>query len=131
MLGLLAVTLACAVAQPASPSPSPAAGRMFAVTVRTGPAWDATRSPAAQAHFKEHSANIQRLRASGALVLGGRTGDIGLLLVRAASEAEARALFDADPSIAAGTFRLDVAEWRTFAPGCAEASPSGPRPSPR
>ena len=124
MMTLLAVTLVCAAGQPATPAPSPAASRVFAVTVRTGPGWDTAKPPAAQPHFKEHSVNIQRLRASGALVLGGRTGDIGLLLVRAASEAEARALFDADPSVAAGTFRLDVAEWRTFAPGCVE----GPRP---
>ena len=124
MLALMA--LAFAAAQPVPPSASPAASRVFAVTVRTGPGWDAAKPPGAQPHFKEHSANIQRLRTSGALVLGGRTGDIGLLLVRAASEAEARALFDADPSVSAGTFRLEIAEWRTFAPGCVETPSSQP-----
>ena len=122
MIALLALTLALAQ----SPAP-PAPGRLFAVTVRTGPSWDTAKSPPAQAHFKEHSANIQRLRTAGSIVLGGRTGDIGLMIVRAASEAEARALFDADPSIAAGTFRLEVNEWRTFAPGCVESAGEGGR----
>ena len=48
---------------------------------------------------------------------------MGLLIVRAGSEAEARALFDADPSIAAGTFQIEVHEWRTFAPGCVGRAP--------
>jgi uncharacterized protein YciI len=97
------------------------------VTVRTGPSWDAAQPPGAQRHFREHSANIRRLATEGKLALGGRFGELGLLLVRAGSEAEARALFDADPSIAAGTFRVDVHEWRTFTPGCVEGLV---RPSP-
>ena|SRR5688572_640995 len=120
-------TLLLAVVTAQSPAPSPAASRLYAVTVRTGPSWDAAKPPGAQAHFKEHSANIQRLRSEGAIVLGGRTGDIGLMIVRAGSESEARALFDADPSVTAGTFRLEVNEWRTFAPGCVESASPSPR----
>ena len=109
-------------AQPASPPPD---AKLYAVVVRTGPSWDAARPAAAQLHFKEHSANIRRLGTEGRLALGGRFGELGMLLVRAGSEAEARALFDADPSVAAGTFRLEVNEWRTFAPGCVGAPPGG------
>ncbi len=76
--------------------------RVFAVIVRTGSAWDTAKPANAQPHFAEHSANIRRLASAGSLSLGGRMGDMGLLLVRAASEADARALFDSDPSIAAG-----------------------------
>jgi uncharacterized protein YciI len=111
-------SLACASGQAPSPAASPSTSRLYAVTVRTGPSWDASRPAAAQAHFKEHSANIRRLGSEGALALGGRMGELGLLIVRAPSEAAARALFDADPSVAAGTFRLEVDVWRTFAPGC-------------
>ena len=135
---VLTVALAC-TGQQVSPAPSPAAspsplasaGRVFAVIVRTGPGWDAAKPANAQPHFAEHSANIRRLAAAGSLSLGGRMGDMGLLLVRAGSEAEARALFDADPSIAGGTFRLEIHEWRTFAPGCVEAPAPVPRASPR
>jgi uncharacterized protein YciI len=108
-----------------SPAPSPAPAGLFAVVVRTGPSWDPGKPAAAQTHFKEHSANIRRLGAEGRLALGGRFGELGMLLVRAGSEAEARALFDADPSVAAGTFRLEVNEWRTFAPGCVGTPPGG------
>ena len=119
-IALALVTLACASA----PAPSPAASRLYAAVVRTGPSWDPAKAPGAQLHFKEHSANIRRLGAEGKLALGGRFGDLGLLVVRAGSEAEARALFDADPSVAAGTFRVEVNEWRTFAPGCVEVPPA-------
>lgn len=107
-------------AQEAAP-PSPAgAPRLFAVVFRTGPAWDASQPPGRQRHFQEHSANIARLRAEGRAVLGGRFADMGLLLVRADSEAEARSLLAADASLAAGTFTADVHPWTTFAAGCLE-----------
>ena len=48
-------------------------------------------------HFKEHSANIRRLGTEGSLAMGARFSDLGLLVVRAGSEAEAHALFDAAP----------------------------------
>ena len=137
-IALAFVTLACAAAASPSPkpspSPSPATIGLYAVVVRTGPSWDPAKAPPAQLHFKEHSANIRRLGAEGKLALGGRFGDMGMLIVRAGSEAEARALFDPDPSIAAGTFRLEVHEWRTFAPGCvgtATAATPAPVASPR
>ena len=122
-IALTLVTLACASAP--APTPSPATTGLYAVTVRTGPSWDAAKPPTEQLHFKEHSANIRRLGTEGKLALGGRTGDLGLLIVHAASEAEARALFDADPSIAAGTFKIEVNEWRTFAPGCVDGPQGG------
>ena len=124
-IALAVVTLACAAASP-SPVPSLAAGKLYAVVVRTGSSWDPAKPAPEQLHFKEHSANIRRLGTEGKLALGGRMGDLGLLIVRAGSEAEARALFDADPSIAAGTFKVEVNEWRSFAPGCIEAREGRP-----
>ena len=128
LTSLALATLACA-AQAATPPPG--TGKLYAVVVRTGPNWDTAKPFASQPHFKEHSANIRRLGAEGALALGGRFGELGLLIVHAASETEARALFDADPSIKAGTFGIEVHEWRSFAPGCvgspAAATPAPPR----
>jgi uncharacterized protein YciI len=123
-IALAVLALTCASATAATPS-----GGLYAVVVRTGSAWDPSKPAASQLHFKEHSANIRRLGVEGKLALGGRFGDLGLLVVRAASESEARSLFDADPSVASGTFRGEVNEFRTFAPGCVEA-PKAATPAP-
>ncbi len=109
---------------------APAASRMFAVVIRTGPAWDKTVPPGQQKHFKEHSQNIARLRSEGRLKLGGRFGEWGLLVIEAPDEAEARAQIDRDPSVVAGVFAADVHAWSTFAPGCVERAPAPSPPSP-
>jgi uncharacterized protein YciI len=103
----------------------PAAGqKTFAVVFRTGPAWDSSKPPGEQKSFKDHSANIAALKTEGRLVLGGRYSDVGLILVRAADEAEARALITRDPAVAGGTFTAEVHAWRTFAAGCLEPAPA-------
>jgi hypothetical protein len=58
------------------------------------------------------------LRAEGRLLLGGRFSDLGLVLARAASAEEARALVDRDPSVKNGTFQAEVHPFRAFMPGC-------------
>jgi hypothetical protein len=109
-------------AQSATPSPPIAAAsvpapKLFAVTFTTGPKWDSAKPPQAQAFFKEHSDHLARLRTEHHSVLGGRYADKGLLLVRAATEADVRALLARDPSIAAGTFQAAVDEYRPFQHG--------------
>lgn len=101
-------------ATPSTPAPAP---KLFAVTFTTGPKWDAAKPPQAQAFFKEHSDHLARLRSEQHSVLGGRYADKGLLLVRAASEAEVRTLLARDPSLAAGTFQATVDEFRPFQHG--------------
>jgi uncharacterized protein YciI len=109
----------CALpAQDAKPSAAPA--RLFAVTFRTGPGWDAAKPPAEQRYFKDHSANIRQLKTEGRLVVGGRFGDLGLLLVRAETQADAQALVDRDAAVANGVFKAEVHPWTTFTPGCVE-----------
>lgn len=104
-----------AMAADATPSPpATAAPRLFAATFTPGPKWDAAKAANEQIGFKDHSANLTRLRADSVLVIGGRYGDKGLLLVRAADEAAARAHFASDPSVGAGTFTLMVEEFRPF-----------------
>ena len=51
-------------------------------------------------HFRTHSQNLFKLRQEGRIVLGGRYGEVGLILVRAANEQEVRELFAADSSLA-------------------------------
>lgn len=111
-------TLACALAAPqAAPAPAPA-GDVFALVFRTGPAWDKSKPPNEQPFFADHSTNLRELRAEGRLLIGGRFSDLGLVLVRAASAEEARALVDRDPSVKNGTFQAEVHPFQAFMPGC-------------
>jgi uncharacterized protein YciI len=128
---LAAALLALASGQTASPiasvapeSPTPAPPRFFAVEFRTGPKWDAAQPPNAQAHFQDHSQNLQRLRKEGRILLGGRYTDRGLLILTGASEDDVRGLFAADPSVANGVFVFDVWEFRPFYSGCVGTRPS-------
>jgi uncharacterized protein YciI len=98
---------------PTSASPSP----LFAAIFKTGPKWDPAKAPGEQAFFREHSANLATLRAAGRIVMGARYADVGLVVVSAATEADARTLFEADPSIRAGTFALEVYRFSVFYPG--------------
>ncbi len=120
-----------ALAQPAPAASAAAAatapaGLLFAVEIKTGPAWDTAKPPQDQAHFREHSAHLRRLRDQGALVMGARCGDKGLVVLRAASESEAHALIKDDPSIQAGLFKVELHEFRVFYSGTL-ASPPRPR----
>jgi uncharacterized protein YciI len=95
--------------------------RTFAVSFRTGPGWDNAKPPNEQKHFGDHSANLRKLRQEGRILLGGRFGDVGLILLRATGDEEARALLAVDPSITAGVFVADVQPWSTFMAGTVEA----------
>ena len=96
-------------------TPPPAAEPpLFAIQVRKGSSWDEAKPPQAQAQFREHSAHLKRLREAGSLVMGARYSDIGLLVVSAENEAAARALMDGDPSVAAGTFSIEVHPFNVF-----------------
>lgn len=87
---------------------------LFAVEITVGENWDTSLPPNEQAYFAEHSANIRKLSEDGSLRMGGRYGDKGLLILRAADQAAAQALLDADPSFAAGTFQYQLHPFRAF-----------------
>lgn len=98
---------------------------LFAVEIRTGAKWDAAKPPQEQAHFREHSQNLRRLREAGHLVMGARYGEVGLVVLAAADAAAARAMMDADPSMEAGTFRYELHPFSVFYGGTL-----APRPRP-
>lgn len=123
ILPLLLALAPCVQAQPAPAAAEPA---LFAIQVSTGPAWDAARPPQEQAEFRGHSAHLSKLREGGHLVMGARYADIGLLVVSADSEAAARALMDGDPSLAAGTFRIEVHPFNVFYGGHLQPRPRRP-----
>lgn len=94
----------------------------FAVEFRTGPAWQQDKPAQEQAHFRAHSANLQRLRSAGLLVLGARLDERGFVVIAAADEAAARAEIDADPSVQAGVFRYQIAPLQVFYGGSLPAA---------
>jgi uncharacterized protein YciI len=115
---LLTPTLCAQAPAPVTPSP------LYAAIFKTGPKWDAAKAPNEQAFFREHSANLAKLRAAGTIVMGARYADIGLVVVTAATEADARQLFESDPSIAGGTFTIDVQRFSVFYPGFVGTPPA-------
>lgn len=116
VLTLLASAFAQSPSAPTAPASSPAP-KLFAAEITTGPNWDKTKPPQEQAQFKEHSAHLRKLREDGHIRMGARYGEKGLIVLSAATEADARALLDTDPSMQAGTFRYTLAEMRVFYPG--------------
>jgi uncharacterized protein YciI len=102
-----------------------AATGLFAIEIRVGPAWDVNKAPGEQAFFREHSANLRRLRDAGNLVLGARYGEVGLVVLSATSLGDARAMMDADPAMQAGVFAYEAHPFNVFYPGTVEAPPRG------
>jgi hypothetical protein len=120
---VVAVSLAASSLAQTPASGPPSALPLYAAIFKTGPKWDAAKPPNEQTSFREHSANLAKLRAAGSIVMGARYADVGLVVVAAATEGDARKLFDGDPSIAAGTFTLEVHRFSVFYPGQVGAPP--------
>jgi uncharacterized protein YciI len=74
---------------------------LFLVRQARGPAWDPNRRRREQDGWEEHAAFIDLLSDRERVLLAGPVGDIDgthvMLVVRAATAAEARGLFDRDP----------------------------------
>ncbi|HRQ66057.1 MAG TPA: YciI family protein [Xanthomonadaceae bacterium] len=100
-----------------------AAPVLFAVEFRTGPNWDHERPAHEQSWFREHSANLRRLRENGSLILGARYADKGLVVLSAISEDEAHAMVRRDPSVEHGVFRYELHRFMVFYPGTVGAMP--------
>ncbi len=101
--------------------PVPASANLFAVEFRVGPKWDAAKQAHEQAHFRDHSANLKRLRDNGSLLVGARYSDKGFLVVAGESEASVRALIEVDPSVANQVFAYEVHSFNVFYSGCVQA----------
>jgi uncharacterized protein YciI len=99
-------------------TPSASSKNLFAVEFRTGPKWDAAKPPNEQAFFKEHSANLGSLRKAGRILIGARYSDKGFLIFTGESEADVRALIEADPAVQNQTFSFELHRFNVFYPGC-------------
>jgi uncharacterized protein YciI len=119
---VLTAVSAAASAQVSSPTDA-APESLYAVEFTIGPAWDKSKSPGEQTHFREHSGNLKRLREQGVLLLGARYSDKGFIVVRARSEQDARAMIQQDPSVQGGVFKFELHEFNVFYPGAVPAKP--------
>jgi len=124
--GLAVVALFAAKAEaqttsvPAKPPPLPVQipqDTLFSVQFTTGPNWDTRKPPHEQPFFKEHSANLGRLRKEGSLIIGARYGEFGLIILRLPDEAAVRNEIDQDLSVANGTFAARIDAFRPFMHG--------------
>jgi uncharacterized protein YciI len=89
---------------------------LFIVNFETGPNWDQSRPPAEQPSFREHSANLNRLRKASLIVFGARYAEIGMIFLKAESLGAAKAVIDADPGVRAGIFIYRIAPLNVFYP---------------
>ena len=112
---VLVLAMACmlsttALAEESAPLPR------FIVHLETGPKWDPELPPGEQTQFREHSANMNRLRTDGTILFGARYGEYGLLIFEGASLQAVTDILEADPGVAAGIFKFRVEPISIFYP---------------
>jgi hypothetical protein len=93
---------------------------LYIVTYTTGTAWDKTKKPNEQIHFKEHGANLSALRKNGTIKFGARYADKGIIIITAASFQTARELINADQAVVNKLFNADIQKLNPFYEGCVE-----------
>jgi uncharacterized protein YciI len=119
LLGLAPALVAQAPAanSTSAPSNTPAKPAMKSWLIRLippRPTFGDDATPAEQALMEQHFAYWKDQNDKGVCIFGGPVldpkGVYGILVVRAASEDEARALGEADPSVKGGVNKIEVAE---------------------
>lgn len=93
---------------------------LYIVTYTTGSAWDLTKQPQEQPWFKEHSANLSKLRKDGIIKAGARYSDKGIIVVTAKSLIAAKEIIFADAAVTNKLFVADVQKLNVFYEGCLE-----------
>lgn len=95
---------------------------LFIVTYTTGQSWDVAKPPNDQPYFKEHSANLGKLRKEGVITAGARYADKGIIFIKASSLQAAKEIIFADQAVANKLFNADVQKLNVFYDGCIEKS---------
>lgn len=110
-----------AMAQQSSrPVAAAESGRLFAVLLQPGQAWKPGR-PFRDQGLRDHFNYWMKLFHDGRIITAGPLGDdSGLVLLRAADQAEADSILAADPAIPAGIFTGTV---RPYAPPMINPAP--------
>jgi uncharacterized protein YciI len=83
--------------------------------LRKGPIWTAADTPETQRLQAGHMANIQKMAATGKLIVAGPftdDGDLrGIFIFEKVSLEEARAMVSVDPAVKAGRLIMDLHPW--------------------
>lgn len=95
---------------------------LYIVTYTTGTLWDANKAPNEQPYFKEHSANLSKLRKEGIIKLGARYADKGMIVIAANSFIVAKELILKDEAVSKGLFNADIQRFSVFYDGCVESA---------
>lgn len=89
---------------------------LFVVDFEIGPSWIKSHAPADQPDFREHSANLNRLRKEGLIVFGARYEDYGMIFLKADSLKGAKEIIEADPGVQSRVFVYRIAPLSVFYP---------------
>jgi hypothetical protein len=98
----------------------PPSDSLYIVTYTTGPAWDSDKEPNEQIFFKEHSANLSKLRKDGVIKAGARYAEKGIIIITAKSSLIAKEIIFNDPAVVNKLFVADVQKLNVFYDGCIE-----------
>lgn len=93
---------------------------LYIVTYTTGLSWDLGKPASDQPYFKEHSANLGKLRKDGVITAGARYADKGIIFIKASSFQAAKEIVFADLAVANKLFNADVQKLNVFYDGCIE-----------
>lgn len=96
------------------------ADSLYIVTYTTGTSWDTSKSPQDQNFFKEHSANLSKLRKEGVIKMGARYGEKGVIIIAAPSLENAKEIIYKDEAVIHKLFQADVQKLNVFYYGCLE-----------
>jgi uncharacterized protein len=119
LAALLLSLPACLSAQTPAANPAPADAKpamksWFVRLIPPRPTFDKDASSSEQALMEQHFAYWKDLNDKGVCLFGGPVldpkGVFGILVIRAATEDEARGIASADPSVKGGVNRIEVAE---------------------
>ena len=114
-LGGLALSAQTLPANSNSQQTAPTAKFWLIRLIPPRPTFDKDATPDEMALMAQHFAYWKDLNDKNVCIFGGPVFDpkgvYGIIVVRAASEDEARALGNADPSVKAGVNKIDVAEF--------------------
>ena len=92
---------------------------LFIVTYSVGSAWDVNKQPNEQLYFKEHSADLSKLRKEGVIKAGARFADKGMIVINASSLTP-REIILSDKAVIHKLFYADVQKLNVFYEGCLE-----------
>ncbi len=92
----------------------------YAAVFSRGEHWDMTKQPNEQTYFYNHGKNMQRLRTEGKIALGGRFGELGLVVFNSGSEAEVRSFFSSDSLVLKNILKMELHVFQPFYKGCIE-----------